>query len=577
MNCKKAILAVILAILLIFAAACQSDGGNGGTSGGVASSGSVMVEISNKEDMFTTRDETPDYDKEDAIYVNLSGNTASCEADGVTIAANVVTITKEGTYVLTGTLDGQIIINAEKTEKIQLVLDGATVTNTSSAAIYIKQADKVFLTLEDGTENSLSSYGEFVAIDENNIDGAIFSKEDLTINGSGKLYVYCESGHGIVSKDDLVITGGDISVEAKKHSLSGKDCVKIENAELSLTSGKDGIHSENEDDATLGYVYIASGKIVFNVESDGIDASNTLEIADGNFSGTCGGKGIKADGKVTVVGGTFDITSADDSFHSNASMVIAGGTITVASGDDGFHANETLCISGGDITVTKSYEGLEGAIVEITGGNISVTASDDGINAAGGKDESGFGGAFGDRFGGSSDSAIKISGGTIYVDAGGDGVDSNGDIYISGGEIYVSGATNGGDSALDYDGIATITGGTFVATGYSGMAQNFGSNSTQGSILVNLSSTTTKEVKITDENGNVLASYTPAKNYNSVVISAAGLKKGGTYTLTAGGTTTSITLTSLIYGEGMGGGQGGNPGGPGGNPGGFGGGPGGRR
>ena len=211
---------------------------------------------------------------------------------------------------------------------------------------------------------------------------------------------------------------------------------------------------------------------------------------------------------------------------------------------------------------------MEGAKVLISGGNITLVASDDGINAAGGIDQSGFGG-FGfdpDAFGGSGDYLIRISGGVINVNASGDGIDSNGDIEVTGGELYISGPTSNGDGAIDCDGSATITGGIVVAAGSTGMAENFGTASTQGSILVNLSGSAGDTITLKDSDGNILASFTPAKAYGCVVISAPGVVQGGTYTVTAGSNSTTVTMESLIYGSGMGGfggGMGGNMGGPG--------------
>ena len=251
--------------------------------------------------------------------------------------------------------------------------------------------------------------------------------------------------------------------------------------------------------------------------------------------------------------------------HANGNVTVSGGTFAITTGDDGVHADETVTITDGTLNIPKCYEGIEGQTIDISGGTIDIVSSDDGLNAAGGADQSGFGGRGPDRFGGSSDCCITISGGTIRINASGDGIDSNGDLNVSGGEIYVSGPTSDSNSALDYDSTATVTGGTVVAAGYSGMAQNFGANSTQGSILLTCQSASTETIRVTDASGNVLAEFTPAKAYTCVVVSTPALTQGSTCTVTMGGQSTNVTLESLIYGSGgMGtppdGGKGGRPG-----------------
>ena len=248
--------------------------------------------------------------------------------------------------------------------------------------------------------------------------------------------------------------------------------------------------------------------------------------------------------------------------------------LTLKSGDDGIHADASLTISGGSVTVSDSSEGLEAADIVIEGGEISVRASDDGLNAAGGSDGSNGGGWFGGDPFAAQDASITISGGSLTVNADGDGIDSNGDLTVSGGTICVSGPTNSGNGALDYNGSGVITGGTLIAAGASGMAETFSSGSTQCSMLVSFSGTISagSEICVYDSQGKLIASYTPEKSYQCAVISCPELTVGESYTVTAGGTQQSVTLSSTITGGGMGMG---GPGGFGGGMGGFGGGQGG--
>lgn len=253
------------------------------------------------DDMFTDRDLDVGYEESDSVKISLSDDSTTVSSgssdnsstddtvDGVTVDGNVITITSGGTYIISGTLtEGQLVVDADD-EKVQLVLDNADITCSTSAAIYVKSAGKTFITLAEGSENILMNTAEFEAIDDNNIDAVIFSKDDLALNGSGTLTINSENGHGIVSKDDLKITGGTYNITAASHALSGKDSVRIAEGTFNLVSGKDGIHSENTDDSSKGYVYIAGGEFTIDSTGDGIDASNIVQIDDGTFDITAGG------------------------------------------------------------------------------------------------------------------------------------------------------------------------------------------------------------------------------------------------------------------------------------------------
>lgn len=261
-------------------------------------------------------------------------------------------------------------------------------------------------------------------------------------------------------------------------------------------------------------------------------------------------KGIKAGGDLLLKDGTFTIDSCDDSLHTNGNLSICGGTYTLSTGDDGMHADGADQVYGGEITIKTCYEGIEGQNMEISGGTIDITASDDGLNAAGGNDQSGMGGFGGDMFSADEDAWITISGGTVTIDATGGGIDSNGDLTVSGGNIFVSGPSDNGNGALDYNGTATITGGTLVATGMSGMEQNFGSDSTQGSLMMNLTDNQSGEITLEDADGNTLVSYTPMREYNSVVINCAELSDGSTYTIHTGENSREVTMEGLVYTDG---------------------------
>ena len=529
---RKVVLAFLLTGALVLSGCSKTNNSNETSSGSTSTDSSAQgIDVSN---MFSDRDKEIGYDEENSTVIKLSDDSTTCDSDAVQISGNTVTIIDEGTYILSGTLtDGMVIVDAEDTDKVQLVLDGVDITSAESAAIYVREADKVFITTASDSQNTLTNGGTYTAIDDNNIDAAIFSKSDLTLNGAGSLTITAKAGHGVVSKDDLVLTSGTYQIDAASHGLSGKDSVRIASGSYTIVSGKDGIHAENADDTSLGFVYLADGTFDITSDGDGISAGNWLQADGGVYTGKAGGgsenvqksggewqfgpgqqtestdtteedtvsmKAIKAAGELILKGGKYSLDSADDTIHSNANITISDGEFTLASGDDGIHADSATTISGGTIDITESYEGIEGLSIDITGG-----------------------------------------------------------------ETYVSGPTNDGNSALDYNGTGTVTGGIFIAAGSSGMAENFGDSSTQGVMMVTVNSQAAgSAVSLSDSSGNELVSWTPEKEYTSVIISCPEITTGQEYTLTTGSDTTQITMDSIVYGSGSGmGGNPGNGGGPG--------------
>lgn len=529
---RKVVLAFLLTGALVLSGCSKTNNSNETSSGSTSTDSSAQgIDVSN---MFSDRDKEIGYDEENSTVIKLSDDSTTCDSDAVQISGNTVTIIGEGTYILSGTLtDGMVIVDAEDTDKVQLVLDGVDITSAESAAIYVREADKVFITTASDSQNTLTNGGTYTAIDDNNIDAAIFSKSDLTLNGAGSLTITAKAGHGVVSKDDLVLTSGTYQIDAASHGLSGKDSVRIASGSYTIVSGKDGIHAENADDTSLGFVYLADGAFDITSDGDGISAGNWLQADGGVYTVKAGGgsenvqksdgewqfgpgqqtestdtteedtvsmKAIKAAGELILKGGKYSLDSADDTIHSNANITISDGEFTLASGDDGIHADSATTISGGTIDITESYEGIEGLSIDITGG-----------------------------------------------------------------ETYVSGPTNDGNSALDYNGTGTVTGGIFIAAGSSGMAENFGDSSTQGVMMVTVNSQAAgSAVSLSDSSGNELVSWTPEKEYTSVIISCPEITTGQEYTLTTGSDTTQITMDSIVYGSGSGmGGNPGNGGGPG--------------
>ena len=399
------------------------------------------------------------------IAVSKRDASGEYDADGAVRLSpgSELTITDAGVYILSGVYENQmIVIEAGEEDKVQLVLENATVTNENGPAIYVKSADKVFLTAAEGTVNSIADGASYSYTDgETTPDAAVFSKEDLTINGAGSLTIRGNYKHAVVSKDDLVVTAKDLTVNAANVGLNGKDSVTVSDAAVSITAGSDGVRSENGTDAEKGFVAVQNSAVTIVSGKDGIQAETVFTAENATLSVTSGGgsnvvrgdasesyKGVKAGVSITILGGACQIDSLDDAIHTNGSILIRDGSFTLRSRDDAIHANETVEIAGGTLNIT-AYEGIEATYILVSGGEITIQASDDGINAA--------------RKTASLTPTVEITGGTITITMGPgdtDGVDSNGNVIITGGTVSIS-----GNSCFDYDGTATFTGGTVYVNG----------------------------------------------------------------------------------------------------------------
>lgn len=487
------------------------------TSAGLADEATVNG-IYSYDDMFTERDLDVGYDESNAVKINLADDSTTVTvgddtetdaskadetkaddsktdetkadesetnetenaASGVYISGNIITITKEGTYVLSGALsEGQIVVDADSA-KVQLVLDNADITCASSAAIYIKNADKTFITLAEGSENILMNTAEYETIDDNNIDAVIFSKDDLTLNGKGTLTINSEYGHGIVSKDDLKLVGGTYNITAENHALSGKDSVRIAEGTYNLTSGKDGIHSENADDDEKGFVYIASGDFTIESTGDGIDASYVVQIDDGDFDITAGDgaenvtkthNDIPGGGTRDNMGGgapggvaqdgeapSGDKPSGDGSDKSDsgsASGKQTGQTPPDKPGTDTSDgqksdknsqskdiADNTTASSASSDTGSESSSSTS---PDADSENNSSTSSDaDSTSTKGIK----------------SDGALYVNGGTFTINSADDSFHSNSDATINDGTYTIS----SGDDGIHADSALLVNGGTITVT-----------------------------------------------------------------------------------------------------------------
>lgn len=560
---------------------------------------------------FSDRDFEVEYQESDCVLITLADGASVVSGSGASVLGDVINITEGGYYLVSGSLsDGQIYVEVADTEKVQIILDGVSISNSSTAGIYIYSGDKVFLTLASGSNNYFDvaiSDSATVSDDETNVDAAIFSKSDLTINGSGSLYITSQSGNGITSKDDLTITSGNFYIVCDKNGLEANDTLAVADGFFNITTNggsSTSVSSDAYDSAMTvdpgfsmggmtggmsgmtggmsGGMSMGGGMMgMSDTESD----DSIILLAGGGMSGMTGGnsmsgststiptmpdspdmdsvsdwfsginnttwdmdssggdsaKAIKSDDVIYIEGGTFIIDSYDDAIHSDNNVFITGGDFSIATSDDAIHAEIETVISGGSIYISTCYEGLEGKRVTIEGGDIYINSLDDGVNAS----ES-------DKVVDLGDISITIAGGSLVIDStnAGDGVDSNGSIYMYGGYVLISSTTTTTDTSLDYEDEAIIYGGTFLATGSSGMTtQNF-TEASQGSIFVTLSSVQTGTVTLTDSSGNIIASWNPTKEYQTVHISSSLIEDGKTYTLTTGSYAQTISMTENLYGEG---------------------------
>lgn len=528
--------------------------------------------------------------------IEFSNDGIKVSGSGAAVKDNVVTISKAGVYELSGSSsDAKVVISAGKQDEITLKLNGVSLTSKDGSVIDCESGKTLALYLSNNTDNALSDSANYTfASDDTEPDSAVFSRADLVISGGGSLTVEANYKDALKCKDGLAIISGRLDINSADDGIVGKDYVRISGGEVTVKALGDGIKSTNDTDEGRGYITITGGTLDITAENDGIQSERSLAVEGGKITVWTGGeaananvtassspfdwdrkddnsgskKGIKAGADILIGGGEINITSADDSIHSNASVSIVGGTLTLSSCDDGIHADESLSIDDGTINITKSYEGIEGKNIDIAGGEISVKAADDGLNAAGGDNGSFFG-----FNSGSEEYYISISGGKITVNADGDGIDSNGTIAQSGGEVVVYGPTNSGNGALDYERSYTLSGGTLIALGASGMAQAPSTLSQPClSINANVSAGSTVEVRSSDGTA-VLSTKTP-KACQSLIFSSGKLVIGEEYKIYADDTLLStVTAAEGVSGNGANGsGFGGGHGGFGGGQGGFGGG-----
>lgn len=449
---KRIAMPLLLSLSLLLSGCQNTDAAS--PSSTPAPADTEPVSVIDPSALFSDRDLDGSYDESAAVPIQLTGKTVACTSDAVSIDGARITLLDEGTYLVSGTLtDGQIVVDADDTDKIQIVLAGANITCADSAAIYSKNADKVFLTLAEGTENALTNGGSYTAVDENNIDSVVFSKTDLTLNGSGSLTIDAQAGHGVVSKDELTITGGSYTVTAAEHGMTGKDSLAVAGGTFIITSGKDGLHAENTDDTALGFLYILDGEFTITAQGDAVSASGALQADGGTFDLTTGEGSASVTmsaGDSFAPGGMGGGPGGQDGARPQGGPSAEGGTPperpdSSENGQPSELPGQSSAAGSAEVTDTAedtvSQKGMkaEGPLT-INGGTFTVDSADDCIHSGG---------------------ALAVTGGTFTLSSGDDAVHSDDAVTIQAGEFSIPYCYEGVEGLS-----VTVEGGTFEIAAY---------------------------------------------------------------------------------------------------------------
>lgn len=476
------------------------------------------------------------WDSSSEVTIDLSNPTAT---DGVTVSDGVITITKAGNYRLSGTYSGQVKVEAADSDMVRLILDNATITNSTGAAINVVEADEVVIYTASGSTNTVSDGSSYSDTASGSPDAAIYSKSDLTLAGEGTLKVEGNYEEGIHATDGLVIASGTLEVTAANTGIKGKDYVDILDGTVTVTATKDGIKATNDTDGNRGWVRLSGGTVNISAGDDGFKAERVLEISGGTLNITESNEGIEAQ-YINILDGTVNVTSSDDGI--NASYSTSSSSSTESTSSSTTQTSQTA-------QNTQSGQSAQGNAAQ--GGQ-------GGQPPAGGQAPSGNmgqppagGGGMGSGMGGGGgtfevvDATINIAGGTITVNANGDGIDSNGTATLSGGTLVVNGPFTGGNTSLDTNGDLLLNGTTVVAGNSGDMFEAPASSSTSGYVkltnLSNVSSGTT--IQVADSSGKVVANYKVTNSNTALIlVSSANITKGQSYTVYT--TTDSVDASS---------------------------------
>ena len=506
-----------------------------------SSSFSTSVKSGEKLDVDTHYSEQDlSWDTSSETAIDLSNPTAT---DGVTVEDGTLTITKAGTYKLSGEYQGQIKVETANSDAVRLVLDNANITNSSGAALNVVNADEVILYSASGTTNTIGDGADYTATGEDDPDAVVYSKADLTIAGEGTLKVNGNHEDGIHTSDGLVIASGTLEVNAANTGIKGKDYVDILGGTINVTAQQDGIKSTNDTDEGQGWTRLSNGTVTVNAGDDGFKASRVVEISGGSLTVEQSDEGIEAQ-YINVSGGDVNVTSADDGM--NASLKTSDSESTDSSANTSDTADQQQnnqqqgSLPGGQQNGTSNQQqqgtgqpqppAMSGTSQDGTSQNGTTGTGQQGM---GQPPQGGMPGGGGGTFE-VVDAAINVSGGNITVNAEGDGIDSNGVTTLSGGTLIVNGPSQGGNAALDTNGDLLLNGATVLSGSTADMFEAPSTNSTSGYLKLTNSSGFEQgsTVQVADSSGKVVANYKVTKsNVQLVLVSSSSIVKGQSYTV----------------------------------------------
>ena len=557
----KKLLSIVVAVIMI--AVLSACTGSSGTNSQIT----TTVNTGKTETTAAVITEEAVTDKVIEAEETTEAFSITTEDGEYTNSGSIYTIVSAGTYTLSGLLEGQILVEAGEEDEVIIELNGVTITCDTDSPIKILSADKVEISAKKNTDNVINDNRSTKTTDDDNQGkGAIYSKCDLKLKGSGTLVVNATYNNGIHTTDDLKIQNLTLKVTAYNNAIKGNDSVEIVSGYVvAISTNGDAVKTEstdaNKNGETRGDITLSGGTVTVYAAGDGFQAAHdfnmvtgeenttaTVTVYTGSYSGyTASGattdsyKGVKVQNELNISAGVITLKTYDDGLHADygttfedgtkgkGTINITGGTVNMnvyspenktaggrmgpggwgrqqtVSGADGIHADYILNISGGTINIDSAYEGLEANVINVSGGTTYVAANDDGVNACKGN----------------TTPQINVTGGyldvTVSPSGDTDGIDSNGTYKQTGGIVIARGPNNQNMAAIDADGTITVSRGTLIVLGY-------GRVSTSGNVKtysLSLNSQGSHTVKIDGVSYTITNAYSYGKTtcYSSVTVS----------------------------------------------------------